>query len=56
MSETRITSCTGKLQYSSPVLAHKRLRAQQKGRQRGKAMHAYRCSYCHFWHVGNGTG
>lgn len=51
---TRKASCTGKVRYASRKAAKtalRRLRGQ--GGARDDHVHAYRCDWCDFWHLGH---
>ncbi|WKB52998.1 hypothetical protein [Eleftheria terrae] len=46
-------ACEGKQRFSSAVLAHQV--ARQGNRRADRSYRAYRCVYCHGWHLGGGV-
>lgn len=57
-----VTTCYGKESFSSPQLAHRRLKAKRKKQRRSRKakggprdLRVYRCAVCNLWHIGGGS-
>lgn len=47
--EGMLAACIGKQKFPNPRIARE---VAKRRRQRGKKGDAYRCRYCHQWHIG----
>ena len=50
----RAFSCAGKVAHASRHTARRVARSTHGGRDDLGRLHAYKCDFCHHWHVGHG--